>query len=287
MERRRRKIFLHKIALTVLCILFGTALFSLIGFLFASEAIANSAKVPIENMECDFCDELIESVKKEEAEAAAAERAKRIAEAVGIIYLTFDDGPGDYTNALLDVLEKYDVKATFFVTGRGDDDVIKREFDEGHRVALHTWSHNYSYIYSSIDNYFADLDQVADRVKRITGENAELIRFPGGSSNTISTRYDRRTRIMTTLTREVETRGYQYFDWNVDSDDAGRARTPDEVFNNVTSRLKAGPNVVLQHDIKDYSVDAVERIIEYGQSHNFYFDKLSGDSFTAHHSVNN
>ena len=287
MEKRRRKIILHKIALTMLCTILGAVFFSLIGILFASDAIANSAKVPIEDMECNFCDELIEGIKKEEAEAAAAEKAKIIAEATGIIYLTFDDGPGDYTNALLDVLDRYDVKATFFVTGRGDDAVIKREFDEGHTVALHTWSHNYSYIYSSVDNYFADLSQVADRVKRITGEDAKLIRFPGGSSNTVSTRYDKRKRIMSTLTREVEASGYQYFDWNVDSDDAGKAKTPGAVYSNVISRLKPGPNVVLQHDIKDYSVDAVEQIIKYGQDNNFYFDKLSFDSFTAHHGVNN
>ena len=287
MERRRRKIVLHKIALTLLCTLLGLSFFSLIGVLFASDAIANSAKQPIENMECGFCDELIESLKKEEAEAEAAERAKKIAEATGVVYLTFDDGPSEYTNALLDVLEKYDVKATFFVTGKGDDATIKREFDEGHRVALHTWSHNYSYLYSSVDNYFADLYQVADRVKRITGEDAKLIRFPGGSSNTVSARYDKRKRIMTTLTREVEAKGYQYFDWNVDSDDAGKAKTSDVVYSNVISRLKAGPNVVLQHDVKDYSVDAVARIIEYGQSNGFYFDKLSWDSFTAHHGVNN
>lgn len=253
----------------------------------ASDIIAADAKNGKEDVECDFCEETMKIIKKEEEAAAAAEKARKIAEARGVIYLTFDDGPGEYTNALLDTLEKYDVKATFFVTGRGDDAAIKREFDEGHTVALHTWSHNYAYIYSSVDNYFADLNQVADRVKKITGKNSKLIRFPGGSSNLVSRRYDHRTRIMSTLSREVEARGYHYFDWNVDSDDAGRANSPDVVFNNVTSRLKDGPNVVLQHDIKPYSVEAVGRIIEYGLSNDFVFDALSFDSPTVHHGLNN
>lgn len=285
--RRRRKIRIHIAILTTLSVLLGVALFFLIGILMASDIIAADAKVGKENLDCGFCEENIKIILEEEAAAAAAEKARKLAEARGIIYLTFDDGPGEYTNALLDTLAKYDVKATFFVTGRGDDATVKREFDEGHAVALHTWSHNYAYIYASLDNYFADLNQIATRVKNITGVDSKLIRFPGGSSNLVSRRYDHKIRIMSKLTREVEARGYQYFDWNVDSDDAGKANTPDVVYNNVVSRLKDGPNVVLQHDIKPYSVEAVGRIIEYGLANNFAFDVLTTNSFTAHHGVNN
>ena len=284
---RKNKILFHKVVLSVLCTLLGVALFFVIGILMASDIIAAEAKNPKENMECDFCEETVRAVLEEERIEKEAERAKKLAEARGIIYLTFDDGPGDYTNTLLDTLDKYEVKATFFVTGRGDDATIKREYDEGHTVALHTWSHNYAYIYSSVGNYFADLQQIADRVKNITGTDAKLIRFPGGSSNLVSRRYDGRSKIMSTLTREVEARGYQYFDWNVDSDDAGRADNPDTVYNNIVSRLKDGPNVILQHDIKPYSVEAVERVIQYGNENNFVFEPLKVDSFTAHHGVNN
>ena len=259
----------------------------MIGCLMAADIANGSSKSGGEVSECEVCEGVIELGKKEYEEEKAAERAKKLAEAVGIIYLTFDDGPGDYTNALLDILAKYEVKATFFVTGRGDDATIKREHDEGHTVALHTWSHNYAYLYANVDNYFADLNQVSERVKNITGEESKLIRFPGGSSNTVSTRYDGRKRIMTTLTREVEARGYQYFDWNVDSDDAGRAKDSDTVFTNVANRLKPGPNVVLQHDIKPYSVEAVERIIQYGEANGYVFEPLTKDSPTVHHGVNN
>lgn len=216
------------------------------------------------------------------------ERTVNVINPSGTIYLTFDDGPGPHTARLLDVLAKYNVKATFFVTGTGDDALIKREYDEGHAVGLHTLSHNYGYIYSSVDNFLADLAAVQDRVKNITGYTSNLMRFPGGSSNLISKRYDGGSRIMSKLVKEVEARGFTYFDWNILSGDAGETTSADVVYENVVNNLKYGGNsVILQHDIKDFSVDAVERIIRFGIEHGFKFDKLGAESFAAHHGVNN
>lgn len=204
-----------------------------------------------------------------------------------IIYLTFDDGPSTYTDKLLNVLKKYDVKATFFVTSNGSDSSILRAYNEGHSIALHTNTHNYSYIYQNADNYFEDLYAVQARVKRITGYESKLIRFPGGSSNTISKKYDGGTKIMSYLTKEVENRGFVYFDWNVSSGDAGSATTKEQVYKNVISSLKSGSSVVLQHDIKSFSVDAVEDIIKYGKANGYTFLPLDETSPTAHHGVNN
>ncbi|MBR2994747.1 polysaccharide deacetylase [Candidatus Saccharibacteria bacterium] len=220
--------------------------------------------------------------------SSAASRTVSVVQPTGVIYLTFDDGPGAYTSYLLDVLKKYNVLATFFVTGSGDDALIKREYDEGHTVALHSYSHNYSYIYSSVDNFYADLFAIRDRVKNITGQTSNLMRFPGGSSNTVSTRYDGKSHIMSYLTQDVGKQGFYYFDWNVNSGDAGGATTSDEVYNRVVNGLKVGEDsVVLQHDIKGFSVDAVERIIQYGLNNGFIFSKLSATSYPAHHGVNN
>lgn len=285
--KRRVKIRVHIAVLSILSVLLGVALFFLISILMASDIIAADAKVPKENMECGFCEENIKIILEEEEAERAAEKARKIAEAKGVIYLTFDDGPSEYTNSLLDTLNKYDVKATFFVTGFGDDAVIKREYDEGHTVALHTLSHNYAHIYANLDNYFGDLAGISNRVKNITGVESKILRFPGGSSNTVSRRYDGKTRIMSTLTREVEARGYHYFDWNVDSDDAGRAKDAGTVYNNVISRLHDGQNVILQHDVKPYSVEAVGAIIEYALSNNYVFDTISMETPVVHHSVNN
>lgn len=224
----------------------------------------------------------------ESGNIATTERSVKVIQPAGRIYLTFDDGPSDYTPVLLDVLNKYGVKATFFVTGYGDDAVLKREYDEGHAVGLHTWSHNYSYLYANLDNYWADLNAVQDRVQRVTGQKTFLMRFPGGSSNMVSAVYDRGIKIMSILANDVPNHGYTYYDWNVDSDDAGKASSSDEVYNNVTRVLgNGGEYVVLQHDVKPYSVEAVERIIQYGLDHGFVFSKLREGSFAAHHGVNN
>lgn len=205
----------------------------------------------------------------------------------GTIYLTFDDGPSNgTTNVILDVLKEEGVKATFFVTCNGPDSLIKRMYDEGHTVALHTASHNYSYVYSSVDNYFADLNRVSNRVKNITGIESKIIRFPGGSSNTISRNY--KTGIMSELTRMVLDKGYRYFDWNVDSNDAGGARSSAEVYNNVIKNLsKSRSNVVLMHDIKYTTRDAIRNIIKYGKANGYNFEKIDMNTYMVRHGVNN
>ncbi|MCR5832730.1 MAG: polysaccharide deacetylase family protein [Candidatus Saccharibacteria bacterium] len=235
--------------------------------------------------------EITYSATDNSGNAASVKRTVEVKQpqrASGTIYLTFDDGPGQYTARLLDILKKYNVKATFFVTGKGDDSLILREYNEGHTVALHTFSHDYGYVYQSEKNYFDDLYRIQDRVKRITGVAPTLIRFPGGSSNTISANYDGGQRIMSKLVKSVQEKGFTYFDWNISSGDAGGATTSDAVFNNVVRSLKnGGSSVVLQHDIKGFSVDAVERIIQYALNRGYTFAPLTASSFAAHHGVNN
>ncbi len=251
-------------------------MFSVVGVLMATDIIQNSWPEIVSGTCFEYDEE--EHLERERAKLAAAR---------GVIYLTFDDGPGPYTAELLDVLKRYGVKATFFVTGAGDDDLVAREYKEGHAVGLHTWSHDYAYIYGSVDNFMADLARVQERVKNVTGQETQLMRFPGGSSNTVSRRYDGRSHIMSQLVGEVERRGYVYFDWNTDSGDAGGSRTTEAVIAQVTGGLKDGPNVVLQHDTKDFSVAAVENIIKYGRDNGYMFAALDKDAFTAHHGVNN
>ncbi len=205
----------------------------------------------------------------------------------GVIYLTFDDGPhATNTAKILDALKRQGVKATFFVTMSGPDNMILREYQEGHTVALHTASHDYKTVYSSVEGYFNDLNQVSERVKRITGQTSYIIRFPGGSSNTVSRHYSQ--GIMTTLTREVENRGYRYYDWNVSSGDAGDTTSSDGVYSNVVNGLRKNrANVVLMHDIKSFTADAVERIIIYGKNNGYTFLPITMSTPTVHQTVNN
>ncbi len=205
------------------------------------------------------------------------------------IYLTFDDGPSIYTEKLLDILKKYNVKATFFVTNqgltKGYDHLIKRAYEDGHTIGLHTFTHDYKTIYQSEEAYLNDLYQIQKKVKDITGYESKIIRFPGGSSNTIS-KFNQ--GIMSRLTSLIESKGFRYFDWNLDSDDAGKARNSTTVASNVIKGLgNQNHYVVLQHDIKGYSVDAVETIIQYGLANGYHFRELTMDSVNIHHRINN
>ena len=204
----------------------------------------------------------------------------------GIVYLTFDDGPNEgTTNVILDVLKEEGVLATFFVTCNGPDSLIRRMHNEGHTVALHTATHNYNYVYSSVNNYFDDLNKVSNRVKNLTGIDSKIIRFPGGSSNTISRRLS--PGIMSTLTSEVKRRGYKYFDWNVDSNDAAGANA-NQVYSNVVNNISMSrENVVLMHDVKTATRDAIRNIIKYGKNHGFTFKRITNDTIMVTHGVNN
>lgn len=206
---------------------------------------------------------------------------------VGGIYLTFDDGPQEgTTNVILDILKEEGVKATFFVTSKGPDELIKREYDEGHVVALHTSSHDYASVYASDEAFFADLGTVHDRVQRITGVDSRIIRFPGGSSNTISRRYS--PGIMSRITTEVINRGYRYYDWNISSGDAGETTSPDGVYSNVVNNLSHDKaNMVLMHDIKWYTRDALRNIIRYGKDNGYTFEVITMDTKMIRQRVNN
>lgn len=209
----------------------------------------------------------------------------------GVIYLTFDDGPSStITKEVLRILKEEGIEATFFVINHSDDlnYLIKQEFDEGHTVAIHSYTHNYAYIYQSESNYFSDLEKMKSKIKQITGIDSNIIRFPGGSSNTVSKKYNK--EIMTRLTKQVVEKGYHYFDWNVGSGDAGDVKSSKEVYNNVTQSLSHNrSNVVLMHDFENnyYTLNALRDIIEYGKQNGYIFKKITYDTEMVTHRVNN
>ena len=201
-----------------------------------------------------------------------------------VIYLTFDDGPGPFTNRLLDVLKKYDVKATFFLVSRSSISIANRIVSEGHSVGIHSVSHDYDKIYASEEAFFADLYGMQKIIRDTTGVTTYLMRFPGGSSNKVSSF---NPGIMTRLVKLVEAEGFRYFDWNVSSSDTSNL-TSEQIAQNVISGIRrTGKAVVLQHDIYERSVNAVEQIIIWGLENGYTFAALDYASPTAHHGVNN
>lgn len=203
------------------------------------------------------------------------------------IYLTFDDGPRDgTTDKILDILKEKDVKATFFVTSNGSDNLIRRAYNEGHSLGIHTSSHRYDLIYASIDNYYNDLNIVENRIFNITGKKTNLIRFPGGSSNTISKKYSQ--GIMSTLTKDVISKNYQYYDWNIDSTDAVYNSSKNDIYNNVINNIsKDKYNIILMHDTKNKTVEVLPMIIDYAKSNGYNFKTLTSNTIPMRQKVNN
>lgn len=206
-----------------------------------------------------------------------------------VVYLTFDDGPSENTAKILDILDKYNAKATFFVTGNHPEynKYMKRAAKEGHTIGLHTYTHNYSQLYSSEEAYFDDLQQISDMVEDVTGKKSKVIRFPGGSSNMISANYV--DGLMTTLTQKVQEQGYQYFDWNVDSTDASGNNVPAaQIVEHATGSDEQYINILMHDtDAKNTTVEALEEIIKYYKDQGYVFLGLDTSSYPAHHTVQN
>ena len=208
------------------------------------------------------------------------------------ICLTFDDGPSiETTNKILDILMAYGVKATFFVCDYGElgSERIKRIVDEGHNIAIHTQSHEYSYIYSSPQHYLDELSYMQEKIYNDTGYKTDIIRFPGGSSNTISESYC--LGVMTQLADMVHQAGYEYYDWNADSGDAnGDGIAADTLYNNFVNDLcHDRTNIVLMHDTdaKKTTAQALPRMIEYGIKNGYEFLPITKTTPPVHHTINN
>lgn len=207
-----------------------------------------------------------------------------------IIYLTFDDGPNRYTTPkILNILKKNNVKATFFELkpAKSDFDLTKRVLEEGHSLAMHGYQHKYDIIYRSVKIYHNNLDQLQELFFKKFGVWCTVSRFPGGSSNMVS-RYN--PGVMTRITGQIHDWGYHYFDWNVDSGDAGGSRTANDVYRNVVGGLiKGRGNVVLMHDYthNDKTIHALDKIIKYGKKNGYTFMPITASTAEVHHGVNN
>lgn len=179
------------------------------------------------------------------------------------VYLTFDDGPSKYTEEILDILDQYDVKATFFVVGK-DSDSARRSMqdivDRGHTLGMHSYSHKYSEIYKSLEDFAADYAKIWNYVYETTGVESTVYRFPGGSSNSVS-RID-----MEEFADYLDTRGVRFFDWNISSGDGGsRLLSVETLVENCTADIERfETSVILMHDAasKPTTVEALPEIIE-------------------------
>lgn len=200
-------------------------------------------------------------------------------------YLTFDDGPSDHTDRILDILKREEVRATFFVNGNATAEGIRlyrRIAAEGHAIGNHTYSHSYARIYASVQAYKADTEKLNDLLERAVGFRPDLIRFPGGSNNRLADKAGGKG-IMRRIIGAMEAEGYSYVDWNVSSTDAAQAVQPTADIVGAVLGSSRGKRqiIVLMHDAagKTTTALALPAIIDGLKEQGFRFDKLSRHSF--------
>ncbi len=192
-----------------------------------------------------------------------------------IAYLTFDDGPSpNVTPQILETLNKYDVKATFFVIGKNVDaypNILKRTYDEGHALAYHSYTHDYGLVYASTDSFLDEMKRTEIAIQNVVGEDfsTKVIRFPGGSHG------DKKNPFKDAATQF----GYKYYDWNALNGDAeGPSFSKDWLVNRLKeTTLGQKELVVLMHDMggKQTTADALPEIIEFLKSEGYEFGVLN------------
>jgi peptidoglycan/xylan/chitin deacetylase (PgdA/CDA1 family) len=192
-------------------------------------------------------------------------------EVIKSVYLTFDDGPSDkVTPKILDILDEENVKATFFIIGKSAERrkyLIEREFNSGHTVAVHSYTHEYNKIYANTQSLLKDIDDCNNLIKNVTGSYSNVYRFPGGSFG-----------LSSKLISAVCERGMRYVDWNASTRDAEIWNaTPDQIVNAAISTSSDFNNVVLlAHDstTKTTTAQALKRIIRYYKDNGYVFEKF-------------
>ena len=202
------------------------------------------------------------------------------------VYLTFDDGPSIHTAEILDILKKNNVKATFFVVHHDEPELeplYRRIVDDGHTIGMHSYSHVYEELYASEAAFEKDVKDIHDYIKKVTGVDSKVYRFPGGSSNDVSDNVNT-SDMISFLNRE----GIVYFDWNSASLDAEDASlTPEELNANVMLYVESNPgdSVVLMHDFKNCepTVAALQSLIDTLKNEGYEILPITGKTEPVQH----
>ena len=284
-------------------ILCGLVFFALCGTIFCMGLNAKEARQEARKAEAvkeaEAEKKKAEKEEKKKEKEAEEQRKKELSVQPGVavgtteasdektVYLTFDDGPSENTQKVLDILDQYDAKATFFITGQKPEyrPMIKKAYDAGHTIGLHSFCHDYEIVYSSEEAYLKDLEEVGEIAKEQIGFVPCFIRFPGGSSNTVSRNY--MEGIMSVLVPKVLELGYQYYDWNVSSGDGGTATTEEIIAQSETDKYHQV--MLLFHDAatKETTIEALPTVLEYYKNLGYSFKAIDRKSLVVHHQVNN
>ena len=195
-----------------------------------------------------------------------------------IAYLTFDDGPSRaVTPLILDLLKEENVKATFFVLGtnvKTNPDIVKRAYLEGHYIANHGYTHNYSKIYDDAKNVLEEYEKAEKQIRKAIGNDkysSYLFRFPGGYEG------GKYASIKKQAGKLLNKNNISYLDWNVLTGDAEGANTKEKILKNIEKHTKDKGNiVVLMHDSssKILTYETLRDVINYLRNLGYTFDNF-------------
>lgn len=195
-----------------------------------------------------------------------------------VVYITIDDGPTTDTPKLLDILDQYNAKATWFVTGQYMEgsalkDMLKQIHDRGNTIGVHTFSHQYKQIYSSPDAYMEDYNKMNKIIVSAVGESSDIFRFPGGSN----AGYNKNIR--RELLDRVNSEGLVYYDWNAFTGDTEGMSRSEMVSKAVTECSYNNKAILLMHDVpgRDTVVEALPEILKQLQDKGYEFRALDKD----------
>ena len=193
-----------------------------------------------------------------------------------IIYLTFDDGPSyKVTNKILDILKENEVKATFFLIGneiKDKEDVVKRIYNGGHSIGLHTYTHNFRKIYCDEDKFIQEMLSCRSEIKEVIGIEPNIIRFPGGSYKHLSKSY----------LKKLHDNNFRVYDWNIDNCDGLNPKI--QPYNLYTKAIKGSDKmdniILLMHctDMNKNTCKALPKIINYYKSQGYEFKLITDDT---------
>lgn len=206
------------------------------------------------------------------------------------VFLTFDDGPSNSTEKILNTLKEKDVHATFFVLGSSIEkdskrqEYLKEELKSGNAIANHSYSHDFKKLYPgnklNIDSFMNELNKTNDIMKSILGEefDCKVLRMPGG----YGTRKYYKDPSLKEFDNILQENGIINVDWNaLDGDAEGKPYSTEEMLNYVKKTSKGKNHVViLMHDAagKEKTVEILPQIIDYYKNEGYEFKVIKNTS---------
>lgn len=193
-----------------------------------------------------------------------------------IIYLTFDDGPSPMvTSNVLDILKENRVKATFFLIGnqiKGREEVVKRIYNEGNSIGLHSYTHDYKKIYSDEDNFIEEMIECRNEINKVVEITPNIIRFPGGSHK----------RLSSSFLKKLHNKNFKVYDWNLENSDGLKPKTSScELYEKaINGSEKKNKIILLLHctDNHKNTCKALPEIIKYYKSKGYEFRTITEET---------